>query len=261
MAEIIVMNSEDQATRLAAGIFVDAVKDKANAVWGLATGSTPIKMYEHIARIVKADNIDISNVRGFALDEYVGLPDGHPESYRSFIEKNVIEQIGLDPKNVKTPNGNSDTLQTAGSVYEMQIATAGGVDVQILGIGTDGHIGFNEPGSSLVSRTRIKTLTKQTREDNSRFFASIDDVPIHCITQGIGTIMDAKHLVLLAFGEKKADAIYKAVEGPITSSSPGSMLQMHPRATFIIDEAAASKLQYLEYYKWAYENKPNWQGI
>ncbi|MDR3128223.1 MAG: glucosamine-6-phosphate deaminase [Bifidobacteriaceae bacterium] len=261
MAEVIIVHSKNDATKLAANIFVDVVRQKPNAVWGLATGSTPVMMYKHIANIVANDKIDISQVQGFALDEYVGLPKGHPESYTNFISKNVIKQIGLNPRKVHLPSGDMKYLATSGDDYEVKIKAAGGVDVQILGVGTDGHIGFNEPGSSLASRTRIKTLTEQTREDNSRFFNSIDEVPIHCITQGIGTIMDARHIVLLAFGENKSDAIVKAVEGSVTAASPASAIQLHPHVTIIVDDAAASKLRYRSYYKWAYLNKPKWQGI
>jgi glucosamine-6-phosphate deaminase len=261
MAEIIIVEEQEEAEKLAAKIFVDVVRKKDDAVWGLATGSTPFMMYKHIANIVKYDNIDVSRVQGFALDEYIGLPEGHPESYKTFIEKNVVKQIGLDPEKVFTPQGSAQSAPIAGEDYEKRIKLVGGVDVQILGIGTDGHIGFNEPGSSLASRTRIKTLTEQTREDNSRFFNSIDEVPIHCITQGIGTIMDAKHIVLLAFGEKKSEAVQKAVEGPVSALSPGSAIQLHPHATVIVDGAASSKLKMKSYYKWAYLNKPKWQTI
>ena len=152
-------------------------------------------------------------------------------------------------------------IDTAAERYEAAIAEAGGIDLQILGIGRTGHIGFNEPGSSLASRTRVKTLTEPTRADNARFFASPDEVPMHCITQGIGTILDARHLVLLAFGDAKADAVASAVEGPVTASQPGSAIQLHPHVTVIVDEAAAAKLQNADYYRYAWANKPAWQGI
>ena len=138
---------------------------------------------------------------------------------------------------------------------------SGGVDLQLLGIGTDGHIGFNEPGSSFASLTRVKTLTEQTRADNARFFDSVDDVPMHCITQGLGTILRARHLVLLAFGEGKAEAVAGAVEGPVTASLPGSAIQLHPHATVVVDEAAASALRFADYYRYTFANKPDWQGL
>ncbi len=234
---------------------------KPNAVLGLATGSTPLPIYSALARLLAADPIDVSRVRGFALDEYVGLPAGHPESYRSVITREVVEPLGLTPKNIHVPNGDLATIQTAGVEYEHAMVEAGGVDVQILGIGRTGHLGFNEPGSSFGSITRIKTLAEKTRADNARFFDSADDVPMHCITQGLSTILRARHLVLLAFGESKAAAIAAAVEGPITASQPGSAIQFHPHVTVIVDDAAASKLTNLAYYKHAWAHKHAWQGI
>ncbi|WP_036317947.1 glucosamine-6-phosphate deaminase, partial [Microbacterium sp. B24] len=166
-----------------------------------------------------------------------------------------------DPQRIHTPNGDLATIAHAGDDYERAIADAGGIDLQILGIGTSGHIGFNEPGSSFASRTRVKTLIEQTRRDNARFFDSIDDVPMHCITQGLGTILSARHLFLLAFGEGKAAAVAGAVEGPVTSSLPGSAIQLHPHVTVVVDEAAASRLEHADYYRYAYANKPAWQGL
>ncbi|MEC5152507.1 glucosamine-6-phosphate deaminase [Cryobacterium psychrotolerans] len=234
---------------------------KPDAVLGLATGSTPLSVYTALARSLDADPLDVSRVRGFALDEYVGLPAGHPESYRAVITRDVVVPLGLDPANIRVPNGDLATIETAGTDYEASIVAAGGVDVQILGIGRTGHVGFNEPGSSFASLTRIKTLTEKTRVDNARFFDSIDDVPIHCMTQGLGTIRRARHLILLAFGEEKADAIAAAVEGPVTSSKPGSVIQLHPHVTVVVDAAAASKLANLAYYRYAWANKHAWQGI
>ena len=153
-------------------------------------------------------------------------------------------------------------MRGAGAAYDRAIEAAGGVDMQILGIGTDGHVGFNEPGSSLASGTRIKTLARQTRVDNARFFGgNLDEVPTHCITQGIGTILKARHLVLLAFGTGKANAVAATVEGPVSASCPASALQLHPHVTVVIDEAAAGKLHNVDYYRWVTDNKPDWQGI
>jgi len=159
------------------------------------------------------------------------------------------------------PDGSLDGIETAGARYEAALTAHGGIDLQLLGIGTTGHIGFNEPGSSFASLTRVKTLTERTRADNARFFASLDDVPIHCVTQGLGTILRARHLVLLAFGEGKAAAIAAAVEGPMTASMPGSAIQLHPQVTVVLDEAAASELRFGDYYRWAQDHKPDWQGI
>lgn len=259
MAEVVIVESKEAAGSLVATEIVELLDARADAVLGLATGSTPLPVYEALR--VQLAGRDLSQVRGFALDEYVGIDPHHPESYRSVITREVVEPLGLDPRRIHVPNGAMKTIQHAGDDYEAAIAAAGGVDLQILGIGTDGHIGFNEPGSSFASQTRVKTLTAQTREDNARFFDSIDDVPMHCITQGLGTILKARHLVLLAFGEGKAEAVAAAVEGPLTASLPGSAIQLHPHATVVVDEAAASRLAQADYYRYTFANKPAWQGI
>ena len=205
-----------------------------------------------------ARGLDLSRVRGFALDEYVGLPAGHPQSYRAVIDREVVEPLGLTSSLVRVPGDDGD-LPTAGERYEEAIDAAGGVDLQVLGIGSTGHIGFNEPGSSFASLTRVKTLTEQTRRDNARFFESEEEVPMHCITQGLGTILRARHLVLLAFGAGKADAIAGAVEGPVTASLPGSAVQLHRNVTVIVDEAAASALRFADYYRYAWEHRLDWE--
>ncbi|SDQ61702.1 glucosamine-6-phosphate deaminase [Microbacterium sp. cf332] len=261
MAEVVIVPSEQEAGRLVGDAIVDLVRARHDAVLGLATGSTPLAVYRHLASRVRGEGIDVSQVRGFALDEYVGLPAGHPESYRSVIEREVVEPVGFDPARIEVPHGDLDGIETAGEQYEAAIRAAGGIDLQILGIGRTGHIGFNEPGSSLASATRVKTLTEETRADNARFFDSPDDVPMHCITQGIGTILRARHLVLLAFGEAKADAVAAAVEGPVSTSAPGSAVQLHPHVTVVVDEAAAASLAQTPYYRHAWANKPSWQGI
>ena len=270
MAEVIIVKDQDEAGELYAKAVVDLISRKPDAVLGLATGSSPLKAYEHLAKLVKENNVDVSRVRGFALDEYIGLPLEHEQSYHSTIRRTVTDLIGLNPDLVHIPgdvlNGaplsEGSKIAHAGADYDAAIAAAGGIDVQILGIGSDGHVGFNEPGSSLASGTRVKTLTEQTRVDNRRFFdGDINQVPTHCITQGIGTILRAKHLVLLAFGSNKADAVAATLEGGVSSLCPASALQMHPHATVIIDEAAASKLKLADYYRWVYTNKPSWQGI
>lgn len=259
MAEIVIVPDRAAAGALIADEIAALIAGRPDAVLGLATGSTPLPVYEALRP--RLDGVDVSQVRGFALDEYVGLAPDHPESYRSVIRREVVEPLGLDPDRIRVPDGTMDGIERHGDEYEAAIRDAGGVDLQILGIGTDGHIGFNEPGSSFASRTRVKTLTQQTREDNARFFDSIDDVPMHCITQGLGTILDARHLVLLAFGEGKAAAVAGAVEGPVTASLPGSAIQLHEHVTVVIDEAAASRLERADYYRYAYANKPEWQGL
>jgi glucosamine-6-phosphate deaminase len=259
LAEVIIVDSKKAAGELVAAEIARLVRATPDAVLGLATGSTPMPVYEALPAAL--EGADVSQVRGFALDEYVGIAPGHPESYRSVISREVVQPLGLDPARVRVPDGSLDGIEHAGDDYERAILDAGGVDLQILGIGTDGHIGFNEPGSSFASLTRVKTLTEQTREDNARFFDSIDDVPRHCITQGLGTILRARHLVLLAFGEGKADAVAAAVEGPLTASLPGSAVQLHPHTTVLVDEAAASRLAHADYYRYTFANKPEWQGI
>ena len=270
MPEVIIVNNEDEAGELYAKCVADLIRNKPNAVLGLATGSSPLAAYKQLAKKVKEEHIDVSQVRGFALDEYIGLPLTHPESYHSTIHRTVVEPLGLNPDAVHVPGDvldgapleDGDLIRNAGPDYDAAIEAAGGIDVQILGIGTDGHVGFNEPGASLASGTRVKTLAEQTRIDNARFFDDdINQVPTHCITQGIGTIMKARHLVLLAFGAGKAEAIEETCEGGVSAFCPASALQMHPHATIIIDEAAASRLRHKDYYKYAFEHKPAWQGI
>ncbi|MGW9628081.1 glucosamine-6-phosphate deaminase [Microbacterium sp. NPDC055521] len=259
MAEVVILENKAAAGALVADEIVRLIDEVKNPVLGLATGSTPLPVYEALRERLAGH--DVSHVRGFALDEYVGLDAAHPESYRSVITREVIEPLGLDPELIRVPNGDLETIRHAGDDYERDITEAGGVDLQLLGIGTDGHIGFNEPGSSFASTTRLKTLTERTREDNARFFDSRDDVPRHCITQGLGTILRARHLVLLAFGESKARAVAAALEGPVSAILPASAIQLHPHVTVVLDEAAASKLALTDYYRYSYDNKPSWQGI
>ena len=256
MAEVVIVESADAAGEVAADAIEQLVRSNPSAVLGLATGSTPLTTWRALA----ARGLDLSRVRGFALDEYVGLEPGHPESYRSVITREVVEPLGLTPSLVRVP-ADSGPIETAGADYEAAIVAAGGIDLQILGIGSTGHIGFNEPGSSFASLTRVKTLTEQTRLDNARFFDSLDDVPRHCVTQGLGTILRARHLVLLAFGASKAAALAGAVEGPLTASLPGSAIQLHPRVTVIVDEAAAAQLVHADYYRYAWDNRLDWERI
>lgn len=250
MAEVVIVGSREEAGALAADRIEALVRRKPDAVLGLATGSTPLPVWAAL----RERGLDLSRVRGFALDEYLGLPTGHPESYRAVIAREVVEPLGLDPALVRVP-GDDGPVEGAGERYEAAIRDAGGVDLQVLGIGRTGHIGFNEPGSSLASRTRVKTLTEQTRRDNARFFDSLDDVPRHCLTQGLGTIGGARELVLLAFGEAKAEAVAGAVEGPVSASLPASVIQLHPEVTVLLDEAAASRLRYADYYRAAWANR------
>jgi glucosamine-6-phosphate deaminase len=253
--EIIIQPTADAATRVAARIIEKLLREKPDAVLGLATGSTPLPLYQALI----AMNLDWSKVTTFNLDEYIGLPREHPQSYHSFMWENLFQHVNIQEANVHIPDGNAKDIPFFCRQYEEQIQAAGGIDLQLLGIGTDGHIGFNEPTSSLASRTRIKTLTQQTCKDNARFFSSEAEVPKHVITMGIGTIMEVRQNLLLAFGANKSKAIAEAVEGPITSINPASVLQMHPIAKVCIDGPAASQLKRADYYRWVYDNKPDWQ--
>jgi glucosamine-6-phosphate deaminase len=255
VAEVVIVESAEAAGEISADAVAALIARKPDAVLGLATGSSPLSSYAAIAR----RGLDLSKVRGFALDEYVGLPAGHPESYRSVITREVVEPLGMTPALVRVPGDDGGPLEGAGGRYEADLVASGGVDIQFLGIGGTGHIGFNEPGSSFGSLTRIKTLTERTRADNARFFASPADVPMHCLTQGLGTILRARHLILLAFGPSKAAAIAAAIEGPLSASAPGSAVQLHPHVTVIIDEAAAAQLKNADYYRYAWNNRLPWE--
>ena len=260
--EVVVCQTADQAAALAADAIEQLVSRDPEAVLGLATGSSPLGVYDELARRVRAGTMTLSRARAFLLDEYVGLPSGHEQSYRSVIHRDLVDRVDLDPARVLGPDGQADDPVAESAAYEDAIARAGGVDLQLLGVGTDGHIAFNEPGSSLASRTRIKTLTTQTREDNARFFGGDPDaVPQHCLTQGIGTILEARHLVLIASGPTKAEAVRQLVEGPVSASWPATALQLHPHVTVLVDPEAASGLARRDHYVETYEAKPPWQNL
>jgi glucosamine-6-phosphate deaminase len=259
--EIIVQPNAEAASVIAAGHVARLVRDKPDAVLGLATGATPLALYRELVRLHREEKLDFSRVTTFNLDEYVGLAPGHPASYHAFMHEHFFDHVNIAPARIHIPDGLATDVPRFCTGYEEAIRSAGGIDMQVLGIGTDGHIGFNEPSSSLASRTRIKTLTPRTRLDNVASFATPDDVPVHVITMGVGTIMDAREVVLLAFGAKKAAAIAAAAEGPVTAMSPASILQMHPVAKCIVDESAAARLSRIDYYRWVYEQKPEWQKL
>jgi len=254
--EVIIKADYDEMSREAAKIVASLVRRKPNCVLGLATGSTPIGLYKELIRMYKEEGLDFSKVTTFNLDEYIGLPRTHEQSYHYFMQDNLFNHINVSPQNVHVPDGMAEDPEAHCEWYEEQIDEAGGIDLQVLGIGGDGHIAFNEPGSSLASRTRMKTLTQETVNDNSRFFEKIEDVPRYALTMGVGTIMEARICLLLCNGSKKAATIKKAVEGPVTAMVTASVLQTHPRAIFVLDEAAASQLELKDYYKWVYNNKP-----
>lgn len=257
--EIIILSTPDEVGALAARKVAATIRRRPAPVVGLATGSSPLAIYAELAAQVRAGALDVSEVQAFALDEYVGIPADHPQSYASVIHREVVEPLGLDPERVHVPDGRAADLEAACEAYEAAISDAGGIDVQILGIGANGHVGFNEPTSSFGSRTRLKTLSPRTRADNARFFDDPDEVPTHCVTQGLGTISSAGELVLVAQGEAKSKAIAAAVEGPVSGICPASILQFHRRATVILDEAAAGHLTLTDYYRHTYAHKPEWQ--
>lgn len=258
--EVIIKSDAQAASVAAARVVARLVREKPNAVLGLATGSTPLTLYKELIRLHREEGLDFSAVRTFNLDEYIGLEKEHPQSYYTFMWENLFSQINIKPENVHIPDGMAADVPASCAAYEREIVAAGGIDLQVLGIGSDGHIGFNEPTSSFASRTRIKTLTRQTVADNARFFDGDEaKVPHHCITMGIGTIMDARMNLMLAFGAGKAGAISTMVEGPVASMMPASILQHHPAAKVFIDEAAASELKLFDYYRWVYDGKPDWQ--
>ncbi|MET7681017.1 glucosamine-6-phosphate deaminase [Streptomyces sp. NPDC005423] len=260
--EVVIVPDARAGGELVAESMAQLLGRKPDAVLGVATGSTPLPVYEALAARVRAGAVRVGRARIAQLDEYVGLPAEHPESYRSVLRREVLEPLGVGMDAFMGPDGTAADVQAACEAYDRALGAAGGVDLQLLGIGTDGHIGFNEPCSSLASRTRIKTLTEQTRIDNARFFdGDIEQVPHHVITQGIGTILEARHLVLLATGEGKADAVAATVEGPVAAVCPASALQLHPHATVVVDEAAAAKLKHADYFRHTYANKPAWQRI
>ena len=254
--EIIIQPTYARLAEVASGIIRDALLKNPNLVLGLATGSTPIGVYEALVEMHQTDGLDFSGVTTFNLDEYVGIPSDHPYSYHTFMDTHLFNFINIPSENCHIPQSTAAGHAEFCERYEVAIINAGGIDIQVLGIGKDGHIGFNEPSSSLGSRTRIKTLTRRTREANAPHFGgTIDTVPKMAITMGVGTIMEAKQCLLLASGASKAEAIANAAEGPITAEVPASVLQMHPQTVVVVDEAAASQLKRVDYYKEVYANK------
>jgi glucosamine-6-phosphate deaminase len=257
--EIIIQPDSETASAVAARLVAHRVRDKDDRVLGLATGSTPLALYRELIRMHRDEGLDFSHVTTFNLDEYVGLSPEHPASYRRYMEKNFFHHVNVSDAHIHIPDGLANDVPAHCRDYEDAIRAAGGIDVQILGIGADGHIGFNEPTSSLASRTRIKTLSEKTRHDNAVHFNSLAEVPHHVITLGVGTIMESRMCILLAFGEKKAEAVAKMVEGSVTAMVPASALQAHPNTKVFLDEDASSKLERANYYRWVHDHKPAWQ--
>jgi glucosamine-6-phosphate deaminase len=251
-----VILSKDYAelSRHSAGIVAAAIRKRPDLRLGVATGSTPLGMYRELARMHREENLDFSRVITFNLDEYLGLAADHPHSSHTFMESSFFDRVNVTPENIHIPEGTAQgDLDEYCARYEAGIQRAGGIDLQILGIGRNGHIGFNEPSSSLASRTRIKTLTRQTLEDNRRLFPAGQSLPEAAITMGIGTILEARKILLLASGASKASALARAVEGPVTASVTASALQLHRDVTIFADEQAAAELREKEYYRHDFE--------
>jgi glucosamine-6-phosphate deaminase len=259
--EVIIKPDAKAVSKEAVRYFESQLDSKPASVFGLATGETPLGLYHELAKLSRANLIDFSRATTFNLDEYVGLDPTHPRSYRYYMRENLFSKLNIPEASTYVPNGMTKDVAKHCENYEEAIRRAGGIDLQLLGIGTDGHIGFNEPSSSLASRTRLKTLTQRTIADNARFFTSEAEVPHHVITMGIGTIMEARQILVMAFGPSKAAAVAMMVEGPLTANCPASVLQMHRKCTLIIDEDAAAGLKRGDYYRWVYDHKPAWQKI
>ena len=247
---LVLKANADELGREAARMVANAVRRNPALRLGLATGSTMLGMYKELARLHRQENLDFSRVLTFNLDEYLGLPANHPQSFHFFMQQNFFSHVNVAPANIHIPDGaiKGDHQQYCAS-YEDSIRSAGGIDLQILGIGRNGHVGFNEPTSSLGSRTRLKVLSKETIDDNRKFFAAHEEIPQCAITMGIGTILEARRILLLASGAPKATAIAKAIEGPVTASVTASALQLHSDVTFIVDREAGAQLKQQEYYQ------------
>ncbi|HYC56858.1 MAG TPA: glucosamine-6-phosphate deaminase [Candidatus Binatia bacterium] len=245
---VVIEESYEAMSKVAACMVADLVREKPDCVLGLATGSTPLGLYDELVRM-SHQGLDFSRVTTFNLDEYYGVPAQDERSYHHFMEMHLFARLSSRPARTHIPDGLTEDPGSYCERYEELIGEAGGIDLQVLGIGRDGHIGFNEPGSSLGSRTRLKTLAAETIDDNARFFGSREQVPEFAITMGVGTIFEARHCMLLASGVRKAHVVAQAIEGPVTSWVTASALQLHRDAAVVIDEEAAGQLERLAYYK------------
>lgn len=250
--EVIVLRNAEDAAAMAAQLLGALLRSKPDAVLGLATGSTPLALYRRLVADHLEGKTSFQHITSFNLDEYLGIAASNPQSYRSYMDRELFDLVDIDKSRTFMPVcADQENPRVVGALYEKQIRAAGGIDLQVLGIGANGHIGFNEPSSSLNSRTRVKTLTRQTLKDNSRLFSENEFQPKLAMTMGIATIMDARRILLLATGSKKAGAVAKMIEGPLTAMCPASVLQMHQHATILLDEPAAEDLQNRNYYDWA----------
>lgn len=247
--KVVILGTADEVADYGADVFRRQLAEKPVSVLGLATGTTPLALYERLIRGCRAGEISFREATTFNLDEYLGLDGTHPQSYRHYMDRHLFEHIDIDPARTHVPAGDATNARRASAGYDAQIAGCGGIDLQLLGIGRNGHIGFNEPYSSLESRTRVKTLTARTIADNARFFAAGEYQPHLAITMGIGTILDARHVLLLATGDTKAEAVRQMIEGPVAARCPASALQLHERVTVVIDDPAAGALKDPEFFR------------
>jgi len=257
--EVLIRDDAEAGAKIAAQVVASHIRQSKKPVLGLATGSTALRLYRELIRLHREEQLSFSDCTTFNLDEYVGLPPHDSRSYHYYMRSEFFDHVDISGERTKLPDGMATDLREACREYERLIHEAGGIELQVLGIGSNGHIGFNEPTGSLGSRTWVKILSEQTIRDNSPHFGGIDRVPKHVLTMGIATIMEARHCLLLAFGAKKADAVRRMIEGPVSALCPASILQMHPRVTIVLDEEAAYLLTYRDRYKWVEQNKLDWQ--
>lgn len=256
--EVIIRPTKRDAEWLVARLVAEAIREKPSIVLGLATGRTMERLYSHLVELHQSEKLDFSLVRTFNLDEYIGLPAGSPDGYRHYMDHHLFDHINIDPRNTFLPDGTAEDVDKACLEYEQKILEMGGIDLQLLGIGRAGHIGFNEPLSALKSRTRAKALTPLTIQQNASLFETPGDMPRRAITMGVGTILEARKLLVLVTGESKAEILAKAVEGPITSMVSASAIQLHEKCRVICSADAAERLKGVEYYNWIFENEPEW---
>jgi glucosamine-6-phosphate deaminase len=257
--EVVILPDPAACARYVARVVASVLAAKPDAALGVAAGSTMEPLYAELARLHRQGALDLARADCFLLDEWAGLDPTHPASFERFVRERLLTPAGLAHERLRAPRGEGPEIPVACAAYERAIRDAGGIDLQLLGLGVDGHLGFNEPGSSLASRTRLKTITRETAARSAPLFGREEDVPRHVLTMGIGTILESRAALLLAFGEAKASAAAAAVEGPLTASLPASALQLHPRAVAVLDEPAASLLLRGAYYRSVLERKPAWQ--
>src|SRR5882724_2418362 len=257
--EVIIQPTEAAAASLVARVVAHDLRANPHLVLALATGATMERVYRHLVSLHKDEHLDFSLCSTFNLDEYVGLFPSDQNSYRHYMEQHLFRHVNVDPRNTHLPNGLAENLDEECRRYEAMIQRFGGNDLQLLGIGKAGHIGFNEPLSALRSRTRVKALTPTTLKQNAPAFGGEHKMPRRAITMGVGTILERRRCILLATGESKAEVIAKAVEGPITSMISATTLQLHARCTVVVDEEAAGQLKEKDYYRWIFANEPEWE--